>query len=88
MKERILKAFWSKGRKTWLPCTVNDICKRAGCDKFKAEAELNRLAVIGLAFSDKKTQTHGITTWRITEAGKVQAKAIITAEDFVKGGNA
>lgn len=87
MKERVLKAFWSKGRKAWLPCTVEDICNRAGCDKFEASTELNRLAQLGLAFSDSGSKAaHKLSTWRITEVGKIEARAIIAAEEFAKGG--
>ena len=88
MKKRILKAFWSKGRKAWLPCTVDDIQNRAKIDKNIAMLELQRLTHRGLVLSEGQDKTHRTTTFRLTEAGKAIALSIITAEAFAKGGAA
>lgn len=87
MKERVLKAFFHRGRKAFVPWTVDEIARRVQerpDSVFSAMIELNRN---GLANS-MKSHHGGIQSWHLTEAGKAIALSIITAEAFAKGGNA
>ena len=87
MKERVLKAFFHRGRKAFVPWTVEEIARRVKERSDKVSAVMMELNRSGLAGS-MKTHQVGIHSWHLTEAGKAIALSIITAEDFVKGGNA
>lgn len=87
MKERVLKAFFHKGRKMFVPWTVDEIARRVKERPDHVSTAMIELNRNGLANS-MKSHHAGIQSWHLTEAGKAIALSIITAEDFVKGGNA
>lgn len=87
MKERILKAFWHRGRKAFVPWTTQELATRAKLPHDKISVAMGSLVLSGLAVS-QKTHMAGFQTWHLTEAGKVAASNIITAEAFANGGAA
>lgn len=89
MKNRILKAFWHRGRKKFLPWTLNEIAKRSDMYPDQTLDALRGLAVAGLAQSKSTTRgKRSDATWQLTPAGQAEAANIITAEAFIKDGNA
>ena len=88
MKEHILKAFWHKTRKAFLPWTTQEIARRVNAYPEIASIELRGLAGCGLVVGKRPNHASEATTWNLTEAGKIEARAILAAEAFAKGGAA
>lgn len=88
MRERILKAFFHRTRRAFVPWTPLEIARRTKEPLHVIDAALVGLAVSGLAASIKAQNRHDHGTWHLTEAGKAIALSIITADAFAKGGNA
>ena len=88
MKERTLKAFWHKSRKTFVPWTVDEIARRIEAHPDLASIYLRGLAGDGLAVGLRPNHVADSSTWHLTEAGKIEARAILAAEAFAKGGAA
>lgn len=67
----ILKAFYSKGRKTFVPLTQNDLKHRAGLSTARSAYEIRPLVNQGL-MTVTKTKREGVEMMicRLTEAGE------------------
>ena len=84
MKERLLAAFWHKGRKAFVPWMPLELANRIKRPPELVEIELRGLAGSGLARSQNIAGARGQTTWELTTAGKIEARAIIAAQDIVR----
>jgi hypothetical protein len=87
MKERLMKAFYHKGRKAFVPWTSEELARRCSASPNSIQAMLFTLGRSGLATA-LPTHAKGLYSWALTETGKLEARAILAAEDFAKGGAA
>ena len=89
MKERVLKAFWHRTRKAFVPWTPSELARRTGLQIPAVIETLHSFYKSGLAQARTTTKGAGDeSTWHLTEAGKAIALSIITAEAFARGNNA
>lgn len=84
MKEQILKAFWHRGRKTFVPWLATELANRTKLDQEIVIATLKSLAYDGLAKSRKIDAHGGTNTWTLTTTGKEEAAFLLRAEEIVR----
>lgn len=77
MKERLLCAFYHKGRKQYVPWTFPELCNRVNRMPDDVATELRGLQQTGLA----TVKSHG---WQLTQTGMIEARAIRAAQDMVR----
>lgn len=85
MKERILTAFWHKGRQAFVPWLAHEIARRVGRYEDDVQPELRGLLASGLARTKPTHLKNGGQVWELTPTGQVEARAIIAANEFAKG---
>lgn len=89
MSERILKAFYHRGRRTFVCWTLEELSKRTSTAPDDLLPLLRGLAqkqfVRGLK-GHVRDHVRGVdpTTWELTPAGKAQAAQIIHAEAMAR----
>lgn len=84
----VLRAFWHKSRKMFLPWTAPEIARRLKADPDAVTLALWSLARVGSAATRRPAGNGEPSTWHLTPAGQAEARALFTAEAFAKGGNA
>ena len=84
MIERVLKAFWHKGRRTTVAWTSLELERRTGLDWDDLQGQLQALAQKGWARGFKPSNRADRSTWELTPAGKAQAEQIIRAEALAR----
>lgn len=84
MKERLMTAFYHRGRKQFVPWLASELSRRVKRDPDAVDIELRGLAATGMARSratDGKFQT---ATWELTQAGMIEARAVMAAAEVVR----
>lgn len=77
MKERLLCAFYHKGRKQFVPWTMAELCNRIKRAPDDVATELRGLNQTGLAV----VKAEG---WQLTQAGMIEARAIMAAQEMAR----
>lgn len=84
MTERIVKAFYHTSRRACVPWTAAELVRRVGMSPDEINGALISLSRRGLARALKSSNRADPATWELTEAGKVQARAIVAAEIMMR----
>lgn len=84
----VLKAFWHRSRKLFVPWTAQELARKLRADPDKVTLALFTLARVGSAANRRPAGNGEPSTWHLTNAGQAEARALMTAEAFAKGGNA
>lgn len=85
MKERVMVAFYHKGRKQFVPWLLAELARKMNRDPDLILIDLKGLAQDGLAKSNRilrSNTTH--CTWELTKAGQDEATSILLAEEMVR----
>lgn len=77
MKERLLTAFFHRGRKQFVPWTMAELCNRIKRAPDDVATELRGLNQTGLAV----VKSEG---WQLTQAGMIEARAIMAAQEMAR----
>lgn len=77
MKERLLTAFYHRGRKQFVPWTFGELCNRIKRAPDDVATELRGLNKTGLAV----VKSEG---WQLTQAGMIEARAIMAAQEMAR----
>lgn len=84
MKERLLTAFFHRGRKQFVPWLASELSRRVKRSPDDVDVELRGLDLTGMARS-RATDGHSQTsTWELTQAGMIEARAIMAAAEVVR----
>ena len=85
-RSRILRAFWHRTRKEFVPLTVDEICRRAKCTAIDARPILFNFAQTKLARAHNTgAGQYAVTTWELSHKGQQMATAQITLNSPVSG---
>lgn len=84
MKERLLVAFFHRGRKRFVPWLGVELAKRLNRPQDDVDAELRGLSATGMARSSNTHGRLGTSTWELTQAGMIEARAIMAAQEVVR----
>lgn len=84
----VIKAFFHRTRKLFVPMTSDELARKIKADPDKVAMTLWSLGRVGNAAVFKSKGNSEPSTWHLTNAGQAEARALMTAEAFVKGGNA
>lgn len=84
MNSKILKAFFHRGRKKFVPWLAEEIARKLDMDVDDVNTGLRSLAAESLAKS-RKAEGHGTRpTWELTTLGKAEAENMLRAEEIVR----
>lgn len=86
MKEQILKAFYHKGRKAFVPWLASELATRTNQDQDAVLSALRGFAYEGFANAYKVDGHKGLSVWALTSLGKSKAKEIMRAEEIARAG--
>ncbi len=87
MHPKLLKAFWHRGRKTFVPWMAFELARKLDMPQDQVVTGLRGLAAIGYAKSRKaERDAEGRSTWSLTELGKAEAENMIRAEELMRAG--
>lgn len=84
MTERVLKAFWHRGRRMAVAWTTAELERRTGLCFERLNVELRTLSRKGWATGHKANHRYDRATWELTPAGKAEAEQIIRAEAIAR----
>lgn len=84
MKERLLMAFYHRGRAKFVPWLCAELSRRVKRSPDEVEIELRGLALTGMAKSKPVDGHRGTATWELTQAGMIEARAIMAAAEVVR----
>ena len=82
MTERIVKAFYHRGRRLPLPWTVAELERRTGIDAEQLANALIGLSIKGIARGVVSKRQP--TTWELTGQGKIILRRIMEAEALAR----
>lgn len=77
----VMLAFYSKGRKEFVPLLTHEVARRAKVHEDVAKQAIGDVMQYG--WVDSYTRDH-ITTWYLTDAGKRMAQRIMEAAEVVR----
>lgn len=76
IRNRIIRAFWHRTRKQFVPLTVEDICRRAGCAIHDVKPALYYFAQTKVARSHNTgAGQYAVTTWELLPKGQTMVTA-------------
>lgn len=89
IRNRVLRAFWHRTRKQFVPLTPDEVCRRAKCSPVEARPILYNLAQTKIArASNTGAGQYSVTTWELLPKGEgmVTAQLSLTrpAEQIIR----
>ena len=85
MNIKLLKAFYHRGRKTFVPWLSSELARKMNEPHDEIIIGLRHLAQIGYARARRaERDAEGRSTWSLTELGKAEAEQIIRADEIVR----
>jgi len=80
----VLRAFWHKSRKTFVPMTVNDLERKCGLDRQRIISALRRLCELK-AVTLTRTNNHQVpAVWNLTDYGQHLATQMMQQQERIK----
>lgn len=80
MKERVITAFWHRGRKAYLPWMASEIARRLGVSEDEAFAAIYGLVRRGLAVGRRTADRKSTGEFELTREGREVADKIRAAQ--------
>lgn len=79
IRNRIIRAFWHRTRREFVPLTVEEICRRAECSYHDARPILFNMAQTKIARSHNTgAGEYAVTTWQLLQKGQSMVTAQMT----------
>lgn len=71
IRNRVLRAFWHRTRRQFVPLTPDEVCRRAKCSPAEARPILYNLAQTKIArASNTGAGQYSVTTWELLQKGE------------------
>jgi hypothetical protein len=87
MNPKVLKAFFHKGRKTFVPWMAFELARKTDMTTDEILPSLRGLSQLGYAKARKTgKEVDSKSTWELTALGKAEAMQLLVAEEFIKAG--
>lgn len=81
---RVLRAFWHRTRKVFVPLTTDEVVRRTEATPHEAARALWSLTQQGLLQSRNDEGKRGTTTWNLTDYGKALTAKLIEQQEAIK----
>lgn len=78
---RILRAFWHRTRATFVPLTLEEVCRRAKVSPDEAHSALRSMASQGLAASHNGDGRGQTSSWHLTDYGKHMTRQMMQQQE-------
>ena len=87
MNPKVLKAFFHKGRKTFVPWMAFELARKTDMTIDETLFGLRGLSQLGYAKARKTgKEVDSKSTWELTALGKAEAMQLLVAEEFIRTG--